>query len=82
MRYRKRPYEVDAVQFTGDNTCEIRALLGPGNFWHTEDKLHLAPEDGYTDQIILRPGDWLVKGELYCYPVDAEYFDILYEVCE
>lgn len=35
IRLRKRPIEVDAVLWTGDNTEEVRAFVGDDNFLPT-----------------------------------------------
>lgn len=85
MRVRKKPVEVDAVQFlgTGDSCTEVTEFLGgpsSGNcMWNSTT---------YTGGVIktlegdmaFRPGDWIVRdvaGEFY--PVAPHIFDATYE---
>jgi hypothetical protein len=70
-RFRRRPAEIEAVQWTGDNADALRAFAGP-------DFDTIDPEDRIedTDQnaqllveashwVGMQPGDWVVKFEGY-----------------
>lgn len=70
-RYRVRPREIDAIQFTGDNVADIRAFTG-----YEADKVDEIEADALllileTDDADLtaQPGDWVVKrdGALFCF---------------
>ncbi|WP_445524771.1 hypothetical protein [Streptomyces cyslabdanicus] len=37
VRYRKRPVEVDTIQWTGDNEAQVQAFTGPQNFYALDD---------------------------------------------
>jgi hypothetical protein len=82
MRYRKRPVEVEAVQFVGTNIVEIAQFIADrdGQF---------IPTLGYIDIVTLEgtmtasPGDWVicgVAGELY--PCKPDIFEATYEPVE
>lgn len=79
--YRKRPVEIEAVQWTGDNAAEVRAFVRgcatvfdgtvdpPAFYIHTlEGTMHAAV------------GDWIIRGvagELY--PCKPEIFAATYD---
>lgn len=86
-RFRKRPVEVEAVQWTGDNEAELAAFAGP----HFEA---VGPEDRADDPdmtgavfdmlhstwVKVHTGQWVVKGVRgEFYPIDetvlAETYD-------
>lgn len=83
-RFRKRPVEIEAVQWTGDNFDELgrftvgqfrRAAFGAGPAVRAQvrDWLH-ATWIGVND------GDWIVRGPRgECYPVRADVFTETYE---
>ena len=69
VRVRKRPVEVEAIQWTGGNLGDVQAFTGSGDFEaipggdrldremtaHVWDKLH-------STWVRLRDGDWIIKG--------------------
>ena len=68
-RFRKRPVEVTAVQWTGDNEDEMLAFTGgeferdPGVGSPDDAGVYNRDEDGHGDSwAAVSPGDWLVKG--------------------
>ena len=89
-RFRKKPIEVEAVQWTGNNEAEMRAFAG--DYFETVD-----PEDRGDDPdqtaavrdpvhktwVRLHDGQWVVKGAWgKFYPVAADEFTETYEaVC-
>jgi hypothetical protein len=90
MRVRKKPVEVDAVQWRGDNTVEVEALAGanfeaidPANPWDDDPDATAAVRDDLHGGtwIPLYDGDWIVRGvrgEMY--PVRGSVFAETYEV--
>lgn len=83
--FRKRPVEVQAVRWTGDNAAEVEAFAGglfhrtkPSDVWpditaEVWDELHSTWVGVKTGQWIIRG----VKGEFY--PCAADVFDETYE---
>jgi hypothetical protein len=86
-RYRKRPVEVEAVQWTGANTDEVRAFLGTDFLGHMEDagsgrlsRVTVATREG---SLVAKPGDWLIRGiQGEHYPVADDIFLATYELVE
>jgi len=79
MKYKKKPIVIDAIQYTGDNKCEIM------NF--TEGQA--LKNTGYDHLIILTiegnhkadVGDWIIKGiRGEFYPCKPDIFEMTYEV--
>jgi hypothetical protein len=82
-RYRKRPVVIEAIQWTGPETCEsVFAFLG---MEHPDDEadhsvIHIPTLEG---TMTAQPGDWIirgVKGELY--PCKPDIFAATYEPAE
>jgi hypothetical protein len=82
-RFRKRPVEVQAVQFTGDNLEEIWDAFGcAGIYGPTEknpDWLILTTVHG--DPAPARVGDWIIPDAKpgTFYPCKPDIFDATYE---
>lgn len=82
-RYRKRPVEIEAVQFTGDNVQEIWDAFGvEGIYGPTEQNPdHLILTTIHGDEAPARPGDWIIPdgkpGTFY--PCKPEIFAQTYE---
>jgi hypothetical protein len=90
-RWRKKPVEVSAIQWTGANLAEVQAFTGPGYFGavppedrdedpdmtaEVYDKLHSTWVHVYDGQWIIRG----VQGELY--PCAEDVFAATYEPAE
>lgn len=92
MKFRKKPVEIEAVQFRGDNYREVEAFVG-------EDLTYFARSvTGETDtpQIQIRTrdgdmyaskGDWVIRepfptDDRRYYPCKPEIFDQSYEPVE
>jgi hypothetical protein len=87
-RYRKRPVEIEAVQWTGGNIAEVTAFMHPQepiyvnnlshmNFTNADDLVGVAAPEGLK---VASKGDWIirgVKGELY--PCKPDIFALTYE---
>lgn len=85
MKYRKKPIEVEAIQFNGYNHAEIKewsngkvvsAKPWKENYgWLTMETLEGIMEAGYSD--------WIIKGiEGEFYPVKESIFIATYEAVE
>ena len=75
-RFRTKPFEVDALQWTGDNLAEVLAWAGR----------HAAPQpDGdlmvmtLQGSVWAKRGDWLIKGPNEVYPCKPDLFADKYE---
>ncbi len=78
MKYRKKPVEVEAVQWRGDNLQELRAMEG-------FDEVHTS-EGGVLTIYTLegthraKVGDYIIKGVRgEFYPCKADIFEETYE---
>jgi hypothetical protein len=87
MKYRKRPVEIEAVQWTGKNLEECKAFLGDSYLLHSAERR----PDGRSEigiktlegQHIASRDDYLirgVKGEHY--PCKPDIFAMTYEPVE
>lgn len=81
-RFRKRPLEVEAIQFTGDNIGEIwdafgaASIIGPTEI--NPEKLTITT--AHDDMAYVRPGDWIVpdsKPDTF-YPIKPDVFEATY----
>jgi len=83
--YRKKPVQIEAVQFTGENFADIFVWVGR---WHDEDDgpgMWQISERGLgiltlEGEMRADPGDWIirgVKGEFY--PCKPDIFDATYD---
>ena len=80
MRFRKKPVEIEAVQWLGDPNCwEVFDFLGID---HPEDEtdhsmIHIPTLEG---TMTARPGDWIIRGvQNELYPCKPEIFEATYE---
>jgi hypothetical protein len=77
MKFRKKPVEIEAVQYTGENLNEIlqfvgRLKTGPG--------CRIETLEGTMEA---SPGDWIIKGvKGEFYPCKPEIFLATYEPVE
>ena len=64
-KYRRRPFEVEAVQWTGSNLGEIEALGVSYSRWGFDHEFLRI--ETIVDAPMLKEGDWLVKSPSgYC----------------
>jgi len=79
MRYRSKPQEVEAIQWTGDNLDEIEAFGVKFRYsvlWQ-EPFMFKAGKDGAQGYVDVPAGYWIVRqpGDLSDHwPVDPDYF--------
>lgn len=84
LKVRKKPVEVEAMRWTGDNLEEIKEFAGAFE-WNIEKK-------GSTNSLLIHTlegsmsaekGDYIIKGvEGETYPVKPEIFNKTYEIIE
>ncbi|HEX6970249.1 MAG TPA: hypothetical protein VF174_15750 [Micromonosporaceae bacterium] len=82
MKFRKKPVEVEAVQWTGANCFEVFAFMG----------LAHEPHDDEIDEIVIPTlegdmtanlDDWIIRGVAgEFYPCKPEIFDATYEAVD
>ena len=81
-RFRKRPLEVDAIQFTGDNAFEVWAFMGCEDL---VSNMELQATDHPVIETLegnmtLTPGNWLIRGLAgEYYPCRQDVFETTYE---
>lgn len=84
-RYRSKPQEVEAVQWTGDNYYEVVARFVPVHHHYVDrngDLYLIAGEDGAQGHVPVPVGHWIVRkpGDHSDYwPVAPDYFAEKYE---
>lgn len=87
MRYRTKPFEIEAIRYSGDNpkvisgwtgglfeeTSEAERLHDPDITAHVYDYLH-------ETWVGVKTGQWIIKGAKgEYYPCDPEIFEAKYE---
>lgn len=83
MRFRTKPFEIEAEKFTGDNEQTLYGFCG----W--EFAMLPDPKDQFTAQVHdklhdtwvkVAPGQWIIKGQKgEFYPCDPVIFEAKYE---
>ncbi len=85
--FRTKPFEIEAVRFTGDNFEDVKELAGK-NFWPVSETEHLDDPEIvaevfdklHSTWIGVKAGHWIIKGQKgEFYPCDPEIFDAKYE---
>jgi hypothetical protein len=80
MRFRKRPVEVEAVQWTGDNADEIERFAGDAyeTWLPSVDKVAICTLEG---EMTASVGDWIIRGvQGEFYPCKPDIFEATYEL--
>lgn len=79
--YRKKPVEVEAIQWTGLNRAEILNFVGRSASWGDVTGMTIATREGVH---IASEGDYIIKGVAgEFYPCKPEIFAATYElVCK
>lgn len=82
-RFRNRPSEIEAVQWTGDNVAEIAAFgVDYSTYGNATALSIIAGKDGAQGNVPVPVGHWIVRqpGDLSDHwPVDPDYFAAKYE---
>lgn len=80
MKYRKKPVEIEAIQWTGNNLKEVEAFVvnAKGRQFDTVgESLFIHTLEG---SMRTKPGDYIIKGvENEFYPCNESIFRITYE---
>jgi len=75
MKYRKKPVEIDAIQWTGDNKLEIFDFCNMS--YITDQELRIQTLEG---SMIASVGDYIIKGvKGEFYPCKPDIFELTYE---
>ena len=75
MKYRKKPVEIDAIQWTGDNKLEIFDFCNMS--YITDQELRIQTLEG---SMIASVGDYIIKGVMgEFYPCKPDIFEMTYE---
>lgn len=78
-RVRKRPVEVDAYRFTGDNAADIVAWVGAAAFVAPDGALIIVTLEGDHRADV---GDYILRGVAgEYYPVKPSIFETTYSPC-
>lgn len=86
MRYQTKPFQIDAVQWTGTNVDELAAFAG-SNFRQIPEDARTYPTGSaeildyiQSTWILVFDGNWIIKGSKgEFYPCDDEVFRSKYE---
>lgn len=77
MRYRKKPVEILAVQWKGDNLHEVLEFAGTSAFVRIEDELKIDTLEGIMNVSV---GDYVIRGIAgEYYPCKPDIFAKTYE---
>jgi len=75
MKYRKKPVEIDAIQWTGDNKLEIFDFCNMS--YITDQELRIQTLEG---SMIASINDYIIKGVMgEFYPCKPDIFEMTYE---
>jgi len=75
MNYRKKPVEIDAIQWTGDNRLEIFDFCNMS--YINDQELRIQTLEG---SMIASVGDYIIKGvKGEFYPCKPDIFEMTYE---
>lgn len=87
MRFKTKPFEIEAVQFTGDNFDEVKEMAGD-KFWPVEEQdrgddpdiIAEVMDDLHSTWVGVKKDQWIIKGQKgEFYPCDPEIFAAKYE---
>lgn len=82
-KFRKKPVEVDALRWTGDNILAVYEFMHPQQptyMWEFSDRDEIVGIETLEGVMVAKKGDWIirgVKGEFY--PCKSDIFEASYE---
>ena len=80
MRYKTKPCEIEAVQWTGENLTEILRFANTQNIDITSGVLIIKTLEG---DMVASTGDYIIRGlRGEYYPCKPDVFQKKYEPCE
>jgi hypothetical protein len=86
MKYRRRPVEVEAVQYTQSNIEEIRELCGydfaltPIEYRDDLEETAEVFDSLRSKWRGVKEGQWIIKEGERLYPLDQDIFETIWEV--
>ena len=88
-RFRTKPFEIQAVRWTGDNEGEMQRFAGANFLTIPEDERQYTDDPEATAEvfdkihstwILVQTGQWIIRGmKKEFYPCDNEVFESKYE---
>jgi hypothetical protein len=87
VKFKTKPFEIQAIQFTGDNFDEVKEMAGD-KFWpvreedQTDDPDIIAEvfDELHSTWVGVKAGQWIIKGQKgEFYPCDPDIFAAKYE---
>lgn len=81
MKFRKKPVEVEAIQFdwNADNWRACCQFIG-AQYWEEAETPPYLLIDTLEGQMMVSPGDWIIKGvKGEFYPCKPDIFEATYE---
>jgi hypothetical protein len=85
MKYRKKPIEIEAIQFNGKNIKEIELFLGykPEKYYDSMANLTILSIKTIEGTLVAMEDDWIIKGiRGEFYPCKPDIFKLTYEKIE
>jgi hypothetical protein len=77
MKYRKKPVEIEAIQWTGDNLVEISQFMTNGRYDSKTQTIQIETLEGTMSANI---GDYIIKGvKGEFYPCKPDIFEQTYD---
>ena len=78
--YRKKPVEIQAIRWTGDNLAEALQFVATEDVIKRGDKFEIVTLEG---TMTASPGDWIIRGvQGEFYPCKPDIFVATYETVE
>lgn len=78
MKYKKKPLEVDVLQYTGSNYQDIERFIGKPGFYGQAFTSILIPT--LEGDMVASIGDYIIKGiKGEFYPCRKDIFELTYE---
>ena len=77
QKFVKKPVEIEAIQWVGDNTAEVMEFVGPMIHPTSSSTLGIRTLEGVMDAAV---GDWIIKGvKGEFYPCKPDIFEMTYD---
>ena len=77
MKYRKKPVEIEAIQWTGDNLVEISQFMTNGRYDSKTQTIQIETREGTMSANV---GDYIIKGvKGEFYPCKPDIFEQTYD---
>lgn len=80
MKYRKKPIEVESIQFTGENLSDVENFVGSKSVSCSNSSSRFVITKSFT--MFFTPTDWIIKEHGNFRPVDSEEFNASHEPVE